>query len=290
MDQKSVPGQGALVPPSADIARQYLDEAQAVAARRERAVDRRALAWLQIVNAVATGVYLVAFALIMRRDDSAASQVVLFTFLMWAQLASGIAQRSGMQWRMSRSRWPVIVGGGLVVVAAMVVFGFAIWDRDLPAFVTFIPGALVMVGLGGYGIVQLVRASGDLRQPRARRALMPRSLRAGTILVGGAIGILTLLGGAPDGVLKSVLLLLVALMLLVWIIAGRSDLGLPGIGAAWRWPHITAFAISASALVVLTVFGPETSAGHLLVSTVAGFAVIVLFIAVSFLPGRDLRE
>lgn len=290
MDQKSVPGQDALVPPSADIARQYLDEAQAVAARRERAVDRRALAWLQIVNAVAMAVYLVAFALVMQRDESAASQVLLFAFLMWVQLASGMAQRSGMQWRMSRSRWPVIVGGGLVIVSALVIFGFAIWDHDLPAFVTFIPGAIVLVGFGGYGIVQLVRASGDPRQPRVRRALMPRTVRAGTILAGGAIGILTLLGGAPEGVLKSILMLLVALMILVWIIAGRSELGLPAIGAAWRWPHITAFAISASALVALTVFAPETGAGHLLVSTIAGFGVIVLSVAVSFIPGRDLRE
>lgn len=290
MDQKPVPGQETLVPPSADVAQQYLDEAQAVAARREHAVDRRALAWLQIGNAVVTAIYLVAFALIMQRDGAAGPQVLLFTFLVWTQLASGMAQRSGMKWRMTPSRWPVVVGGGLVLVAALVIFGFAIWDRSLPLFVTFIPGALVLVGLGGYGIIHLIRASGDPRQPRTRRALMPRGVRTGTILVGAAVGILILLGGAPEGMLKSVMMLLVALMLLAWIVAGRSDLGLPTIGAAWRWPHITAFAISASALVALTIFGTDDAAVHVLASSIAGAGVILLSVAVSFVPGRDLRE
>jgi hypothetical protein len=117
---------------------------------------------------------------------------------------------------------------------------------------------------------------------------MTRSARVGTILVGAAIGALVLLGGAPEGVLRSVLVLLVMLALLVWIIAGRSDLGLPAIGAAWRWPHIVAFAISASPLFALAVLA--SAPGRLLVSMIAGLGVILLSVAASFVPGRDLRE
>lgn len=288
MDQKPVPGQDALVPPSPDVAQQYLDEAQAVAARREHAVDRRALAWLQIGNAVITAVFLVASAVVLRGEVLGGSQVLLFAFLMWGQLASGIAQRSGMQWRMTRSRWPVVVGGALILVAALVAYGFAIWDRSLPPLVILLPGVIVLIGLGGYGIVQLIRAGGDPRRSPVRSAPMTRSARVGTILVGAAIGALVLLGGAPEGVLRSVLVLLVMLALLVWIIAGRSDLGLPAIGAAWRWPHIVAFAISASPLFALAVLA--SAPGRLLVSMIAGLGVILLSVAASFVPGRDLRE
>lgn len=284
MEQKPVDGWEVLEPPSVDVAQKYLDEADAVATRRERAVDRRALARLQIVNAVATATYLAVMTLVLRGDSALASQTILFSFLVWVQLASGIAQRSGMQRRFSWSRWPELLAGGLLVAVVLVVFCFAIWAPGFPALGTLIPSALVLFGLGGHGAVQLVRAAGDVRPPRSHPRPLSRLARCGTILVGVAIGVLIMLASAPDGVLASVLVLLVVLVLVMWMFAFSTDLGLPAIGASWGWPQLTAFAVSVSALASVVLLAIPIDAGALV-----GASVIGLFVAVSFMPGRDLR-
>jgi hypothetical protein len=285
MEQKPVDGYEVLAPPSADIAQRYLEEAAAVAARRERTVDRRALAWLQIVNAVATAAYLAVLALAVRGDSVLASQTIVFAFLVWVQLASGMAQRSGMQRRLSWSRWPVLLAGGLLIAVALVVFGFVIWAPGFPAIGVMIPSSLVLFGLSGYGAVQLARASDDVRPPRSHPRPLSRVIRWGTILVGVALGVLIMLASAPDGVLSSVLVMLVLLMLFIWMFAFSSDIGLPAIGASWRWPQLIAFAVSVSALAAIVLLDIPIDGG-----VPAGASVIVLFVAVSFLPGRDLRD
>jgi len=286
MEQKPVQGQEALAPPSADIAQRYLDEAEAVLHRRGHVVDRRALAWLQIANGVITAVYLVAMAVALRGDGAGTSQVILFSFLLWGQLASGMAQRSGMQWRLTAFRWPLLLAGGLLIVAALVVFGFVVWDQEFPAFGMWIPAALVLFGFGGYGAVQLARASDDPRPPRARPAPLPRGARWGTVLVGVAMGVLAMLGSAPDGALTSILLVLIVLMLFAWIVAARTEMGLPTLGASWRWPHLVAFAASACMLsLVVLVDGVPVLTGVL-----CGLGIVALLVAVSFVPGRGLRD
>lgn len=286
MEQKPVRGHEALAPPSADIARQYLDEADAVVTRLESSIDRRALGRLQMVNAVAIAAYLVAMAAAIRSDGGGTYQAILFSFLIWGQLASGMAQRSGMQWRMTRSRWPVLLAGGAVLVAALVVFGFVAFDPSFPVAGMLIPAALVLIGFGGYGAVQLARASGEVPAPRTPHAALSRGSRWGTVLVGVTVGLLTMLGSAPEGAVRSALLLLVVLMILAWGAAARSELGLPAVGASWRWPHLVAFAASACAQSLLVLLdGVPTVVGVL-----SGAGVVLLFIAVSFVPGRDLRD
>ncbi|WP_334147384.1 hypothetical protein [Microbacterium sp.] len=290
MEQNPVPGHEALVPPDADIARRYLDEAQAVAVRRDRAVDRRALAWLQIANAVVGAVFLTAFAWILRDAGTFVPQVVLFAFLVWSQLASGMAQRNGMQWRMSRARWPIVVLGAVLLIVALVIFWFAIWDERLPPIAMLTPGILMLVGLGGYGVFQLYRASHDPRPPRPIRAPLSRGIRWGTILVGVAFGVLILLAGAPEGVVTSILMLLVVLLLLAWILAARTELGLPAIGAVWRWPHVLAFAVAAAVLLAFIGIRAGGVGADLSVTAFAGAGVVALLVAVSFVPGRDPRD
>lgn len=288
MEQKPIPGQGALVPPDADVARQYLAAADAVVERRDRAVDRRALAGLQIVNAVVTAGYLVAFALVLRQDDVIASQMILFTFLVWGQLASGMAQRNGMQWRWSSSRWPLVFGAGAVLVGAIVVFGLVALDTRLPAVVVLIPAGMVLLGIGGHGVVQLLRAAGDPRPPRPSRIALSPPLRWGTALVGVALGVLTMLSGAPDDVLRSVITLLVMLVLLAWVAVFNTPVGLPAVGASWRWPHVAAFFLAAGIPVAL-VLGGAAFGDRALAGVVGGTVEIVLFVVVAFVPGRQSR-
>ncbi|WP_341957182.1 hypothetical protein [Microbacterium sp. LWH13-1.2] len=286
MEQKPVQGQEALAPPSVDIAQRYLDEADAVVHRRGRAVDGRALAWLQIASAAVTAAYLVALATAIRGHGGVTPQVFVFSFLVWGQLSTGMAQRSGMQLRLVWSRWPILLAGGALAVAVLVVFGFAVFDPGFPAIGVWIPAGLMLVGFGGYGAVQLARASGDPRPPRPTPKPLPRAMRWGTIGVGVVLGVMAMLGSAPDGVLASTLILLVMLMTFVWLVAARSEMGLPSVGASWRWPHLGAFAASACTLsLAVLVDGVPW-----LVGVFSGLMIIALFIAVSFVRGRDLRD
>lgn len=288
MEQKPIEGQDALVPPDPETARRYLETVEAVVDRRDRAVDRRALARLQIGNAVVMAAYFVAFALVLRQDDVLASQIVLFTLLVWGQLSTGMAQRTGMQWRMTRSRWPLLLAGAVIVIGAFVVFGFAALDTRLPVGVVLIPAVVVLVGVGGHGVVQLIRAAGDPRRPRPAPQPLPRRLRWGTVLVGVAFAVLTMLAGSPDDVLRSVITLLVMLCLVAWIAASASDLGLPAVGASWRWPHLTVFFVAACIPVGIVVgSGALDDAG--LAGVCAGVGVIASFVAVSFVAGHGER-
>lgn len=285
IEQEPIRGHEALEPPDAQIAQRYLDEADAVANRRERSVDRRSVARLQIINAVAIAGFLTAMAAAIRVDHGARYQVMLFSFLIWGQLTSGMVQRSGMQWRLTWSRWPLLLGGGVLLAVTLVMFGFVAFDPDLPAISIVIPGALVLLGLGGYGVAQLVRAP-DVQPPRGRIAPMSRGVRWGTVLVGIALALLTMLAAAPDGVLTATLLILVVLMIVVWIAAARSDMGLPMIGASWRWPHLGVFGASACALALVALFDELPA----LFGVLSGAGMILLFVAVSFVPGRDPRD
>ncbi len=286
MEQKPIHGHEAIAPPSADVAQRYLDEADAVKHRRGRVVDRRALAWLQIANAAVTAVYLVALVTAIRGHGGVTPQVFVFSFLVWGQLSTGMAQRSGMQLRLTWSRWPILLAGGALTVVVLVVFGFAVFYPGFPEIGVWIPAVLMLVGFGGYGAVQLALASGDPRPPRSMPKPLPRAMRWGTICVGVALGVMAMLGSAPDGVLASTLLLLVVLMTFVWLVAARSEMGLPAVGASWRWPHQLAFAAAGCALALLVLLdGVPIGLGF-----VGGLGIIALFVAVSFVPGRDLRD
>ena len=289
MDQKPIAGQDALVPPDPETARQYLAAAQAVVDRRDRAVDRRALARLEIANALVTAAYLVASALVLRRGDVLASQIVLFTFLVWGQLSSGMAQRTGLQWRMTRSRWPVLVGAGAVLIGALGVFGFVALDTRLPEAVVLIPAALVLIGIGGHGVMQLLRASNDSHRPHRSPVALEGRRRWGTALVGITIGVLTMLAGSPDDVLRSAISLLVMLCLVAWIAASTSEIGLPAVGASWRWPHVLVFLLAACVPVALALgAGALGDTGWAGVG--GGVAVILCFAVVTFIPGRAERD
>lgn len=294
MEQNPVPGHDALAPPDADIARRYLDEAQAVSARRDIAVDRRALAWLEIANAVILAVYFWTFAGVIHIAGTMLFQSVLFTLLVWSQLSTGMTQRHGLQWRLTRARLPVYIAAGLLLVVTLTIFAVSVLQPDAPIAFSLLPGILVLAGLGGAGAVKLVRARNDPRPQRIAPSPLPRLIRVGTILVGVAIGVLILLIGAPAGVVTGVLLVMVGLPLLVWILAARSEMGLPAIGAAWRWPHVLAFGIAGATLlaaVSLQALSPPEAADARFVGTaIAGAAVAALFVAVSFVPGRGPRE
>jgi hypothetical protein len=258
-----------------------------VAERRAAAVDRRALGRLTLLNAVVLAAYFVAFAVVARRGDPLLTQMIVYTLLVWGQVASGLAQRQGVQWRPSRARWPLLAGGIALFVVAFAVLVAAGLNPDLPFLFALIPAGLVLCGFGGYGISQLVSAARAGDQRPSRSAPVPLSLPArwGTVLVGVSMAILCLLSTAPDDVLRGVLVLLMAMLLLTWIAAYRSDIGLPAVGASWRWPHLLAFGVAAGVLVWSATRGPDALGAGM----IGGLVVLVLFIGVALVPGAGRR-
>lgn len=98
-----------------------------------------------------------------------------------------------------------------------------------------------------------------------------------------------MLGGSPDDVLRSAISLLVMLCLVVWIAASTSEIGLPAVGASWRWPHVLVFLLAACVPVALALgagaLGDTGWAG-----VWGGVAVILCFAVVTFIPGRAERD
>ena len=287
MDQKPVAGQDPLEQPDAGIAQRFLDEADAVAERRDRTVNCRALAWLQIANTTVLSVYLLVFCTLLRSEGGLA-QVLVFAFLVWGQISSGMAQRWGMQRRLSRSRWPLFVGGGILVAIAFGLMLAAVFVPSFPVVPVYVSIGLFALSFGGYAVAGLIRARRDPRPQASPRMPLDPAARWGTILVGAAFGALVALAGAPDDVLRAILLLFVVLGIAVWLFASGTELGLSEIGAVWRWPHVLAVAVAGGVLVgvVLLDLGAR---GLSSVAVGLGAVVLAVFVAVSFAQGYARR-
>lgn len=289
MEHEPLAGQARLTPPDADMARQYLKQAEAIVERRERVVDRRAGAWLAIVNAGIIAGYLAVVTLGFRqRVPSVEFQALLIPILLWAQISTGISARGDRGPRTPAWRRMVTFGGAAVLVTALAVFTLIVLYESISPRWMLLPIALVLGGFGGYGVVRLVRASrGPRPLPPVRAALTP-GVRGGTMLVGVVLGSVCALSAVPDEVLRSVLLFLGLLALIAWFAASGTVIGLPLIGASWRWPHILALTISVGVLLVLRVPALDgvvlAPASYLL----AGLGMIVTFVLVSAVSGRDL--
>lgn len=287
MDQRPIGDHQPLDPPDAVVAQRYLEHLGEVTARRDRTIDRRAQAWLQIANAVATAGYLLVFAVVIRSAAHVELQALVFVFLIWTQIAAGISQRYGMQRKLSRAQWPLILAGSLLGAVALTVLFLTAFVPGFPAIGMVIPSAIMLLGFGGYGLLLLRRASRDPRPPRLPRASLDRSVRLGTSLIGAGIGAMIALMATPDGVLRSVLLLLILLMMIVWMCAMTSSFGLPAIGEAWRWPHLMVLALGGAILAAVVMPGAAWEAT--LVPAVLGLVVAAMFVLVSFVPGYARR-
>ncbi len=288
MEHEPVAGQVLLAPPDAAESRRYLTQAEAIVERRERVVDRRAAAWLAIVNAGIIAGYLCVLTLGVRQSiPSVGFQALLIPILLWAQISAGISARGDRGPRTS-SRWLVTLGGAAVLVAALVFFAVILVDDAIsPRWMT-LPIALVLLGFGGYGVVRLIRAARGPRPLPAVRAALTPGVRAGTVLVGVALGSVCALSAVPDVTLRSVLLFLGLLALIAWFAASGTVIGLPLVGASWRWPHLLVLAISVGVLLVLRV--PVLDGAIVAPATflLAGLGIVAMFVMVSAVPGRDL--
>lgn len=289
MEQDTVFGQERLTPPDRDLARHYLAEADAIVDRRERVVDRRAAAWLTIVNAlILAGYFSIASVSLRQQVPSVDIQTLLVPLLVWSQISTGISQRGDRGPRNRRARWLVWSGGAVVLVATMVVFVLSIVDRSMPIGWMLLVSAVILLTFGGYGVVRLIAASRGPRPLPPVRAPLTPGARWGTVIIGVLLGAACAVGAVSDDILRGFLLLLLLLAMIVVFGISSSGIGLPFVGASWRWPHLVALAASIGLLLVLRLTSGTGVEVAPLIFLLGGLGIVALFVVVSGIRGRDL--
>lgn len=284
-------GSEPLEPPSPEVARLYLDEIEVIEQRREERIDRRAVAWQSIGTAVVTAAIFTAYLLVVRAESSAA-QPLLFLLLVTSQIIAGVGERNGLQWRTPRSKWwytVFIVLFALAVVGTF--FALLISPEARPMWAYFIPGAIMLVGFGGIGVVQLWKARGSAPAARPTRDPIPLATRIATASVGLLLGLATLSIGIGDDLTTSIVTLVLMMIVVGWFFAWRTDAGPAALGRYWRWPHFLAYALTVVVMVwanLQTVYsGPMATSTYLL----CGALVAALLIGSAVLPEeRRVRD
>ena len=288
MKQRPIPGQEPLAPPTAEVARAYLDEIGLVHARREERIDRRALAWLSAVNAVVISVYvgIACFSVGVTQANSS-FLIVLAVFLLWLQLSTEYRETHGAGGSpLTRSR--AISIGLVTAMVVLLVCGIvvSIAGVNLPAIVRLIPAfaALLIVGVPA---ARELSGSVSIEVLSDRRKLL-RPEKWATIGMGivlaASIWVLTV----GDFLLISIFAATLMVSYLAWWIAGRVTERLPALGAVWARPHWLVFGLACAvvtAIIVIQFAGITTITG--LHGSIAAVIVIVLFFGAAFLDGRD---
>lgn len=288
MEQVPLPSEQPLTPPNADVAQAYLGELDTVRYRREQRIDRRGMASLRIADAVAVAAY-VTLAMFGLSADAAGATFTsaIVVLLLWLQLSTErresygfLARPQGRERRLDISL--------AVVLLAVVPGGFLLQATGvgLPALVRFLPALFVLGVFGTLGLRALRRAGpAPLRAGRSR---LSRGARVVTIGMGALLALLVSSIGAPPELWYPLLAPMVGIIaMLAWWTAARISERLPALGIVWAWPQWTAFALGGAAVgggVLLSALGFRV-APVLGIATAA--VVVLLFVAVSFLDGRD---
>lgn len=289
MDQKSAHDAAPLEPPTPDVAKAYLDEVGAIEQRREEHIDRRAVGWLSILNGAVISIFLFVTIVGLRDNATGVTQPVLFAFLIWGQVAGGLATRNGVQWRLTRRLWVTIVGVTMLGVVILVSMFAAIFAAEaLDDRVVYVAPVVALVTLTGIGVRQLWQARGSRPVRRRPRPSLSPGMRMATVALGMILGGLTAIMSVPESVLTVVLLLLLVLVILVWMFAGlSSDLGFPSLAQRWGWPQFTAYGLSIVALFASASWALFGAPATIPFAAIAGAAVVVLFVLAATLGGRD---
>ncbi len=287
MEQRPIEGAAPLPAPSSEIAQAYLDEVNAIRARREAGVDRRGAAWVGLLNVMTISVYVtvVAFSI---GEASASSSFITFVgvFLLWVQLANQRREGYGVIGYGVSPRWVVLTVLCVVLLVALVVFFLSgIIGVGVPFLVKLIPGVLVLLMLGWPAV------RGILRSPPADVSIEQVRLSSGARLATVVIGAMMTVGiwvlSVGDEVLHPFFGLLLMLGNLGWWIAARVSERMPALGAVWAWPQWTAFAMSGGVIAAILLVQVSGDTTLLTYGPIAAAAVFCLCVGSSFLDGRD---
>ncbi|MGM1016002.1 MAG: hypothetical protein ACQEW8_00480 [Actinomycetota bacterium] len=288
MEQKPMAGEEALTRPDPAVAELYLQEVGHIERRRDERIDRTAWGWTQLANAVVTAVFLTLGAAMLREGSTPRFQMALVMFLVWGQVAAGLAERAGFRWPLGRRTWVPYLASGVLLIVTLIVFGIAAFgEGPMPPHLLVLPGLLVLLGFGGAALVQMKIGRRQAPSNPPARAPLSRASRTGTIALGVFLGIVIALIGLPEDPISQMLLVMVYLLLVAWMLAGRSDLGVAALAAVWRWPVFVALAVAGATVVTLVSLDAWIGSVAPSVTVLCGSAVAMLFVAVSFVRGYD---
>lgn len=280
-----------LEPPAPEVARAYLDEIGVLEHRREARIDRWAVGWLNLANAVFIALFLLLSVMGMRGGVSTVTQPLLLVLLVWGQIVQGAATRSGVQWRFARRQWLVITGAVVLGAVILLTMGLAVFaPRTIPAGFAYVPALIVLVGVGSLGVIYLWRARGSRRPRGTTRPPLPLVLRAETAALGVVLGGTSAIIGLPKDALASALFLLVIALLAVWMFVGRtSGVGIAALGETWGPLHFTVYALSSVAVFFLAAVRLQGDFLTPAISGLVGLGIASLFVIVAVLGDRRGR-
>lgn len=288
MEQRPMNGAEPLVPPTADVARAYLEELERVRSRREERIDRRALAVFSLTSAVVLSVYVTIASFAIGASQMNSSFIVLVAlFLLWVQLGSEYRENHGaIGSPLSRSRSVSIGFAAVLIVVVFAAFFAAAIGVGLPAPVRMIPGLLTL-SIIGIPAVREVRRSKRISAAADRRSLTV-SERWATIGIGAIMAASIWILAVGGAVLLPIFAMALMIVYVTWWVAGRISERLPAPGTVWAWPHWSAFAVAGSAVAALMIAQLlEPSATFSALAPIIAVFVLALFVGSAFLDGRD---
>lgn len=287
MEQRPIPGQEPLAPPTADVARAYLDEIGMVVGRREALIDRRRMARLAGVEAIVLAAYLTIMMFSFGQGSSSPFLMMVALLLIWVQFSAELRESYGGQPRLSGTSQRVYLAFGLVgALTVMVGVVLQIVGVDIPILVRFAPGVVLLAVFGGKALRDLRRAPEALPNDRDPFTVGARYATASLAIVFG-LGIWATAVG--ESMLAVIFTPFVMVLLLGWNIAAYASSRLPPLGAIWRWPQWSAFTLGAAALAAMMLLALHTDVVTAPLAVSSAVVVAVLFVVVAFVGGRDVR-
>lgn len=281
--QGVIPGAEPLVPPTPNVARAYLDEVTAVGARRERRVDRRAVGWLTIASSMLSGVLISGMLLALDVGFFFGSQSLVMCVLLLNPIISGMNAWRGFRTLLS-DRWPeriAVIGFAAVVLASFLLV--MVTPVELPLWVQLVPGALLAIGGGGFGIVML---RDSVASDRPIPAPMSPAARWRTCGIGILLGALAALLAHPEGILSAVVILVGYVVVVILLTADFIGAGLAAAAESWRLPHLIAIAAAMIALCALVMIRSVTGDLASPIAAGTGAAIVLVFAGVALSGAR----
>ncbi|WEK59560.1 MAG: hypothetical protein P0Y60_09160 [Candidatus Microbacterium colombiense] len=287
MDQQPMRGAAPLEPPTPDVARRYLDEAEAVRERRNAQVDTRPQGWVTIVTGVLVLGFVASSVVVLRAGDSSAVSLLVFIMIATSQISSGVSERGGALRHPTKGRVLHGVALGLVCASAVASFLLAIIKQEsVPIPLTLLPvlvGAVLFIAVG---VVQLRAARGMIHPPRRSRPPFAWPARGTTLALGVLLSGIVVMRSIADPLLVSLFAIVAGAAILIASIGAASEWGLAHLGEVWRWPQYLMFfagVVGVTGTVLLQSSGVQIS--FAMAAAVAG-VLLVLTLAASLLGRR----
>ena len=278
--------------PGREAAQAALDALPGIAGRRERAIDHRRLGRILFFEAIVpTAAFVSWFLAQLVRDPSVDARslptlALLVVMLMWGQLVRGLRERYGAaQALRGAPRLVHQVLAGASVAAFLLALVITFLRGDAPVLLVALGGVLGL-GAGAWAWGAMRRDAGEAGSvPVPVHAEMNTAVRIATGCFGlgfaliAAVGPLSVTGGVFGALSVVAAVLAVAIAVL-----GRFSNAVPAIGAAWRPPQWTAFAISAVIACVAPIPALATPLFGGAIGGIAAAAILVLFVVAALWP------